>query len=90
MIDRFLIFCASGDLTRRYLIPALAQLEAAGLLPEGMTVVGVARHDLDAEGFRRQMGEVLDRHGGHREGRGRQAFLRTARRSSTAPGAPAA
>jgi glucose-6-phosphate 1-dehydrogenase len=76
MIDRFLIFGGLGDLTRRYLIPALAQLDAAGLLPERMRVVGVARHDLDAEGFRRQMGEALDRHGGHREGRSRQAFLR--------------
>lgn len=76
MIDRFLILGASGDLSRRYLIPALAQLEAAGRLPGGMTVVGVARHELDADRFRRRMEEALDRHGGDLDRRSRQAFLR--------------
>jgi glucose-6-phosphate 1-dehydrogenase len=76
MIDRFIILGASGDLTRRYLIPALARLEAANRLPEGMRVVGVARRDLDADGFRRQMGEALDRHGEDLDVRTRQAFLR--------------
>jgi glucose-6-phosphate 1-dehydrogenase len=34
---------ASGDLTRRKLVPALYNLASGGLLPEAFAVVGVAR-----------------------------------------------
>ena len=37
------IFGASGDLTKRKLLPALFHLEQAGLLPEKFAIVGVAR-----------------------------------------------
>jgi len=47
------ILGASGDLTRRKLLPALYHLGVAGLLPERYTVVGVSRSELDPEGFRR-------------------------------------
>ncbi|MCU1322355.1 MAG: glucose-6-phosphate 1-dehydrogenase [Acidobacteriaceae bacterium] len=40
------IFGASGDLTKRKLLPALYHLEQSGLLPKDFTVVGVARRDL--------------------------------------------
>src|ERR1700728_2689539 len=40
------IFGASGDLTKRKLLPALFHLEQAGLLPEQFRIVGVARRDL--------------------------------------------
>ena len=40
------IFGASGDLTRRKLLPALFHLEQAGLLPEKLSIVGVARRPL--------------------------------------------
>lgn len=40
------IFGASGDLTKRKLLPALYHLEQASLLPENFAVVGVARRDL--------------------------------------------
>src|ERR1700761_7842946 len=40
------IFGASGDLTKRKLLPALYHLEQANLLPENFAVVGVARRDL--------------------------------------------
>ncbi len=40
------IFGASGDLTKRKLLPALFHLEQQGLLPEEFVVVGVARRDL--------------------------------------------
>jgi glucose-6-phosphate 1-dehydrogenase len=33
MIRRFVIFGASGDLTSRYLLPALVEFRAAGSLP---------------------------------------------------------
>jgi glucose-6-phosphate 1-dehydrogenase len=42
------IFGASGDLTKRKLLPALYHLEQEGLLPENFAVVGVARRDLSA------------------------------------------
>ena len=42
------IFGASGDLTKRKLLPALYHLEQAGLLPKEIAVVGVARRPLEA------------------------------------------
>ena len=39
------IFGASGDLTKRKLLPALFHLEQANLLPKEFAVVGVARRD---------------------------------------------
>ena len=42
------IFGASGDLTKRKLLPALYHLDQAGLLPQDFAVVGVARRDLSA------------------------------------------
>jgi glucose-6-phosphate 1-dehydrogenase len=46
------IFGASGDLTRRKLIPALHSLGCEGLLPRTIRVVGVARSQLTDEAFR--------------------------------------
>ncbi len=40
------IFGASGDLTKRKLLPALYHLKQSNLLPENFAVVGVARRDL--------------------------------------------
>ncbi|OGO04360.1 MAG: glucose-6-phosphate dehydrogenase [Chloroflexi bacterium RBG_13_56_8] len=48
------IFGASGDLTRRKLVPALHSLDCEGFLPAGIQVVGVARSHLSDE-------ELLDR-----------------------------
>ena len=42
------IFGASGDLTKRKLLPALYHLEQSDLLPKDFAVVGVARRDLSA------------------------------------------
>ncbi len=46
------IFGASGDLTRRKLLPALHTLGCEGFLPEGCHVIGVARSRLDDAAFR--------------------------------------
>jgi glucose-6-phosphate 1-dehydrogenase len=43
------IFGASGDLTKRKLLPALFHLEQAGLLPDKFSIVGVARRPLGRE-----------------------------------------
>jgi glucose-6-phosphate 1-dehydrogenase len=46
---------AAGDLTRRLLVPAIYNLACAKLLPDRFAVIGVARKDEDAEGFRRDL-----------------------------------
>jgi glucose-6-phosphate 1-dehydrogenase len=46
------IFGASGDLTRRKLVPALFELFLAGILPERLGVLGISRSRLGNEGFR--------------------------------------
>lgn len=49
------IFGASGDLTRRKLIPALYHLACNASLPERFNIIGVARDPMTAEAFRAQM-----------------------------------
>src|SRR3984957_16820342 len=41
------IFGASGDLTKRKLLPALFHLEQSNLLPKDFAIVGVARRPLE-------------------------------------------
>ena len=47
-----IIFGASGDLTRRKLIPALYNLRRKGRLPENISVVGFARRPYSDQDFR--------------------------------------
>ncbi len=49
------IFGASGDLTKRLLMPALYNLVCDGLLPAQFAVVGIAMDDLTTESFREHM-----------------------------------
>jgi glucose-6-phosphate 1-dehydrogenase len=49
------IFGASGDLTRRKLMPALWSLYAARTLPEPFAIIATARTAMDQEAFRRLM-----------------------------------
>jgi len=46
------IFGATGDLTRRKLVPALYNLSVDGVLPSAISVVGVARREMSDETFR--------------------------------------
>src|SRR4051812_22321846 len=62
MIERMVVFGASGDLTRRLLMPALAELAEAGLLPSGMTILGCATTDRSTEDFRAQIAVGLETH----------------------------
>ena len=57
------IFGASGDLTKRKLLPALYHLEQAGNLPEDFAVVGVARRPLE-QTFAADMKEGIESGGG--------------------------
>jgi glucose-6-phosphate 1-dehydrogenase len=49
------VFGASGDLTKRKLVPSLLNLAAYGLLSRDFAVIGFALDDLDDEGFRDRM-----------------------------------
>lgn len=53
------IFGASGDLTRRELLPSLFELCMKGLLPDAFAVIGVARAEMDDEQFRGRMRDVV-------------------------------
>jgi glucose-6-phosphate 1-dehydrogenase len=46
-----IVFGASGDLTQRKLVPALHSLDCAGLLPDGLCILGVARTELSDDEF---------------------------------------
>jgi glucose-6-phosphate 1-dehydrogenase len=51
------IFGASGDLTKRKLIPALYNLASQGLLSKEFAVVGIARRGMSHEDFREKMSQ---------------------------------
>ena len=53
------IFGASGDLTKRKLIPSLYNLESYHLLPANFSIIGVARRPLSDDIFRDQLGKDL-------------------------------
>lgn len=53
------IFGASGDLTKRKLVPALYTLSRERLLPPGFSIVGVARREIP---FVEQMRESVDKY----------------------------
>ncbi len=53
------IFGASGDLTRRKLIPSLFQVSLEGLLEKGTRIVGFARREKSNEQFRVEIEEAL-------------------------------
>jgi len=57
------IFGASGDLTKRKLLPALYHLDQGGLLPKDFAVVGVARRPLE-QSFAPDMKEGIIAGGG--------------------------
>lgn len=53
------IFGASGDLTRRKLVPGLFNLYRRNLLPEGFAIYGLGRTELDDATFRDSMREAI-------------------------------
>ena len=62
------IFGASGDLTRRKLIPALYELYRQNLLPGNFAVLGASRTEMSDDEFRKKMYEFLP------EGEARKEF----------------
>lgn len=59
MIKTFVILGASGDLTSRFLMPALVRLHQAGRWPAGFRIVGLARDAWDTETFRGHLARRL-------------------------------
>ena len=75
MIDRLVIFGATGDLTARFLLPGLAALHAAGLLGEGFAVTGSGREDWGDERFRSWAAAQLDHHAAELPAASRRAVV---------------
>jgi len=55
------IFGASGDLTKRKLVPALYNLAVSRSLPAGFSVIGVGRSEMTDEAFRAAQRETLEK-----------------------------
>ncbi|TVV75625.1 glucose-6-phosphate dehydrogenase [Sphingomonas solaris] len=50
--NALLLFGATGDLSRRMLLPSLYRLDADGLLPADLVIVATARSEMDEAAFR--------------------------------------
>jgi glucose-6-phosphate 1-dehydrogenase len=64
----FVIFGASGDLSRKKLIPALHHLATLGYRPDKYAVVGTARTPMNDEQFREFVRTALDEHRSEEKG----------------------
>jgi glucose-6-phosphate 1-dehydrogenase len=65
MINRLVIFGATGDLTARYLLPAVASLRAAGEIDDAFQLIAVGRENWSGTQFGEWAATQLDRHAGH-------------------------
>jgi glucose-6-phosphate 1-dehydrogenase len=61
-ISTLVLFGATGDLARRMLLPSLYGLDADGLLPDKLRIIGTARTELDDAGFRARATDALQQH----------------------------
>jgi glucose-6-phosphate 1-dehydrogenase len=64
VIERLVIMGATGDLTGRYLLPALASLRQAGELSDRFDLVAASMDDWQDDVFRRWAAGQLERHAG--------------------------
>ena len=55
----FVIFGATGDLTKWLLIPSLYNLLVNKLLPDKFAIVGVSNVKMSSEDFRKQLGDEI-------------------------------
>ncbi len=60
--DRLLLFGATGDLSKRMLLPSLRALEIDGLIDPKLEIVCTARSDLDDLSFRNMAREALEKY----------------------------
>jgi glucose-6-phosphate 1-dehydrogenase len=61
-VSTLLLFGATGDLARRMLLPSLYGLDADGLLPDDLRIIGTARTALDDAAFRERAEAALEEH----------------------------
>jgi len=81
-IEFLVIFGATGDLAARMLLPSLYFLDADGLLPPALKVIGVARTVFDGPAFRSRIRAELE---GRREGLDEKVWERFAARLDYCP-----
>ncbi|MEX2171310.1 MAG: glucose-6-phosphate dehydrogenase [Pirellulales bacterium] len=62
MSARFVILGATGDLTGRYLMPAVASLYETRQFPVSGPIVGVSQEDWDTKQFREHIAQQLEEH----------------------------
>src|SRR3954465_4523095 len=60
LADALVLFGATGDLSRRMLLPSLYFLDADGLLPVGFRILATARAQHSREEFVDQVRQILD------------------------------
>ena len=61
-VSALLLFGATGDLARRMLLPSLYGLDADGLLPGELRIIGTARTVLDDGAYRERARDALKAH----------------------------
>jgi glucose-6-phosphate 1-dehydrogenase len=89
VIERLVIFGGTGDLSGRFLLPALAALLARGHLAPGFELVGASRDDWSDEQFRNWGEDWLRRETSGGDARAGTALLKTARYQRLDLGDPA-
>ncbi len=57
-----ILYGATGDLARRWVLPALFDMASRGMLPERYRIIGSGRGDLTGDSFRRQVYDALAEH----------------------------
>jgi glucose-6-phosphate 1-dehydrogenase len=79
VITRMLLFGATGDLAGRFLLPALARLQASGHIPDDVRIVGAAREAWDDAAFQRHAARQLEEHASDLSEGLRRSFVRCLR-----------
>ena len=74
----FVIFGAGGDLTRRLLMPAIYNLQLAGLLDDGFRVIGLDAREMDDAAFHAHLTEAMAHFVAERQGNAAVALDKTA------------
>ena len=71
------IFGGTGDLARRKILPGLFRRFRAGQMPAGSRIIGAARSEMDAAGYRQMISDAVAEFGGEeaKDTKGLQAFL---------------
>ncbi len=62
MIERIVLFGATGDLAARLLLPSLAVLLGDGKVSPDLKILGLGRHEYDTDAFREKIAAALEEH----------------------------